>query len=123
MLVPAIVFTLCNTAISQTHQSIQAVEVVDVSVLNAFGYLTAYTVTLKNKSDKTLDYIGWTANFFNNKGTLIHSDQSSFNSDGIFDPIVSGFDTTILRAPKVEGACKAQIIIRDAHSVDGITFH
>ena len=52
-----------NTTFGQTNKSIKAVSVTDVSVANVLGYLTGYTVTFKNTSNKTLDQINWTVNY------------------------------------------------------------
>lgn len=111
-----------HLVIAQSNKSINAIEVSDVSVLNSFGYLTGYSVTFKNTSTKTIDYIGWTTNYFDNSGRLVKTEQNAFNSDSLIDPIVSGFEKTLYRTPGVKGASKAQIIVMDAHSVDGTKF-
>ena len=110
------------TANAQENKSIQAVKVTDVSVVNSFGYLVSYTVTFKNTSSKTIDHIGWTVNYYDNSGKLVSSEESSFNSDSMVDPIVAGFEKTLVRTPRIKGASKAQIVIKEAHSPDGTKF-
>jgi hypothetical protein len=111
-----------QSATAQSHQSIKAIEVKEVNVFNSFGYLAGYSVTFKNNSAKTIDYIGWTTNYFDNSGKLIKSEQNAFNSDSLVDPIVSGFDKTLFRTPGIKSASKVQIIVLDAHSVDGTKY-
>lgn len=111
-----------QSATAQSHQSIKAIEVKEVNVFNSFGYLAGYSVTFKNNSAKTIDYIGWTTNYFDNSGKLIKSEQNAFNSDSLVDPIVSGFDKTLFRTPGIKAASKVQIIVLDAHSVDGTKY-
>ena len=110
------------TANAQENKSIKAVQVTDVSVVNSFGYLVSYTVTFKNTSSKTIDHIGWTVNYYDNSGKLISSEESSFNSDSMVDPIVAGFEKTLVRSPRIKGASKAQIVVKEAHSPDGTKF-
>jgi hypothetical protein len=107
---------------AQENKSIKAVKVTDVSVLNSFGYLVSYTVTFKNTSSKTIDHIGWTVNYYDNSGKLVSSEESSFNSDSMVDPIVAGFEKTLVRTPRIKGASKAQIVVKEAHSPDGTKF-
>lgn len=107
---------------AQENKSIKAVKVTDVSVLNSFGYLVSYTVTFKNTSSKTIDHIGWTVNYYDNSGKLVSSEESSFNSDSMVDPIVAGFEKTLVRSPRIKGASKAQIVVKEAHSPDGTKF-
>jgi len=110
------------TTNAQENKSIKAVQVTDVSVVNSFGYLVSYTVTFKNTSSKTIDHIGWTVNYYDNSGKLISSEESSFNSDSMVDPIVAGFEKTLVRTPRIKGASKAQIVVKEAHSPDGTKF-
>jgi hypothetical protein len=110
------------TTNAQENKSIKAVQVTDVSVVNSFGYLVSYTVTFKNTSSKTIDHIGWTVNYYDNSGKLVSSEESSFNSDSMVDPIVAGFEKTLVRTPRIKGASKAQIVVKEAHSPDGTKF-
>lgn len=110
------------TTNAQENKSIKAVQVTDVSVVNSFGYLVSYTVTFKNTSSKTIDHIGWTVNYYDNSGKLVSSEESSFNSDSMVDPIVAGFEKTLVRSPRIKGASKAQIVVKEAHSPDGTKF-
>jgi len=116
------VLVVIQSSKAQPHQSIKAIEVKEVNVLNSFGYLAGYSVTFKNNSAKTIDYIGWTTNYFDNSGRLIQSEHNAFNSDSLVDPIVSGFDKTLFRTPGIKGASKVQIVVLDAHSVDGTKY-
>jgi hypothetical protein len=109
-------------AFAQTNKSIKAVSVTDVSVLTSFGYLASYTVTFKNTSSKTIDQINWTVNYYDNAGKLIKSENESYNADSFIDPISSGFEKTLARAPRIKGASRAQVVITSAHSADGTTF-
>ena len=107
---------------SQSNKSIKAVSVTDVSVANVFGYLTGYTVTFKNTSNKTLDQIKWTVNYYDNSGNLIKTEKESFNSDSFVDPVSSGFEKILVRTPRVKGASKAQVIVTGAHASDGTQY-
>jgi hypothetical protein len=107
---------------SQSNKSIKAVAVTDVSVANVFGYLTGYTVTFKNTSNKTLDQIKWTVNYYDNSGNLIKTEKESFNSDSFVDPVSSGFEKILVRTPRVKGASKAQVIVTGAHASDGTQY-
>jgi hypothetical protein len=109
-------------AFAQSNKSIKAVSVTDVSVLTSFGYLASYTVTFKNTSSKTIDQINWTVNYYDNAGNLIKSEKESYNADSFIDPISSGFEKTLARAPRIKGASRAQVVITSAHSADGTTF-
>lgn len=111
-----------NTTFGQTNKSIKAVSVTDVSVANVLGYLTGYTVTFKNTSNKTLDQINWTVNYYDNSGKLIKSEKDSFNASSFVDPVTSGFEKVLVRSPRVKGASKAQVVINSAHASDGTTF-
>ncbi len=117
-----LVILMINPGIAQEKKSIKAVSVTDVSVLTSFGYLASYTVTFKNTSSKTIDQINWTVNYYDNAGKLIKSEKESFNSDSFVDPISSGFEKTLARAPRIKGASRAQVVITSAHSADGTTF-
>lgn len=99
------------------------VVVSDVSKIASFGYLVGYTVQFKNNSkDKdTVDGIWWKAYYYNNAGELIKSDESSFNSSKIIDPIASGLTKSITRSPRVKGASKVVIKIVKVHFSSGIT--
>jgi len=109
-------------AFAQSNKSIKAVAVTDVSVITTFGYLASYTVTFKNTSSKTIDQINWTVNYYDNAGKLIKSEKESFNADSFIDPISSGFEKTLARAPRIKGASRAQVVITSAHSADGTMF-
>ena len=106
----------------QTNKAIQAVSVTDVSVASVFRYLTGYTVTFKNTSNKTLDQINWTVNYYDNSGNLMKSEKESFNADSFVDPVSSCFEKILVRSPRVKGASKAQVIVTVAHASDGTQF-
>lgn len=95
------------------------VEVNDVSKVASWGYLITYIVQFKNNTNKTVDGLYWTVYFYNNNGDLIKSEEESFNSDNIIDPIGSGMTKSITRTPRVKGASKAIITLNKVHFSDG----
>lgn len=104
---------------AQQNKGLCKVEVNDVSNVSTFGYLVSYTVQFKNTSSESVDGLYWTAFFYNNNGDLIKSEESSFNSSSLIDPIGSGVIKTIVRTPNVKGASKAIIKINKVHFVGG----
>lgn len=109
-------FIISSTVVAQPHKDKCKIEVEDVSVLTTFGYLN-YTVKFINKSKSSVDGIYWTAKFYNNSGDLLKTEESSFNSGGLIDPIASGFSKSVARMPKVKGASKVRIEIDRVHFV------
>lgn len=110
---------LAQMGFAQKNKGLCKVEVNDVSNVSSFGYLVSYTVQFKNTSSKSVDGIYWTANYYNNNGDLIKSEESSFNSTSLIDPVGSGETKTLVRAPNVKGASKAIVKINKVHFVDG----
>lgn len=104
---------------AQQNKGLCGVEVSDVSKTITFGYLVGYVVQFKNNTKKSVDGIYWTTNFYNNSGDFIKSEESSFNSTSLIDPIAAGFTKSLARAPNVKGASKAVIIINKVHYSDG----
>jgi hypothetical protein len=116
-----ITITVFQFSFSQTNSGLCRVEISDVSKVASFGYLVGYSVQFKNNSKKTVDGIWWKAYYYNNANELIKSDEGSFNSSKIIDPIASGFSKTIARSPRVKGASKVIIKIVKVHYSDGTT--
>ena len=102
----------------QQNKGLCSVEVNDVSRMTSFGYLVSYVVQFKNYNKKTVDGIYWRALFYNNNGDFIKSEESSFNSTNLIDPIASGFTKSVTRAPGIKGASKVVIVIRKVHFSD-----
>ena len=111
---------LAGTAVyAQANKGKCGIEVHDVSSLSAFGYLTGYTVMLKNTTQKSADGIYFTAYFYNNEGRLIQKTEESFNSDSLSDPVAPGVVKSLVRSPVVKGASKVYVIVDRAHFTDG----
>ncbi|MEY3436909.1 MAG: hypothetical protein ACK4V4_01105 [Sphingobacteriales bacterium] len=110
---------LAQLSIAQQNKGLCKMAVNDVSNVSSFGYLVSYTVQFKNTSNKSVDGIYWTAYYYNNNGDLIKSEESSFNSTSLIDPVGSGETKIIVRAPNIKGASRAIIKIKKVHFVDG----
>lgn len=113
--------TLFQFSFSQTNIGLCKVEIADVSKLSSFGYLVGYSVQFKNNTKKSIDGIWWKVYYYNNAKELIKTNESSFNSDNLIDPIASGFTKSIARSPRVKGASKIKIKIIKVHFSDGTT--
>ena len=99
---------------AQSHIGLCEVEVDDVKVLNTFGYLN-YSVQFLNSSSKTVDGIYWKADFYDNSGVLVQSEESAFNSGGMIEPVAPGSKKFLARVPKIKGASKVVITILKVH--------
>jgi hypothetical protein len=104
---------------AQQNKGLCKVEVYDVTKVISFGYLVGYTIEFKNNANKTVDGIYWTVNYYNNSGDLLKTDESSFNSTNVIEPIGSGHTKILTRAPRVKGASKISILISKVHYSDG----
>jgi hypothetical protein len=111
-------FLTSTTLSAQKNKGLCKVEVNDVSNVTSFGYLVSYSVQFKNNTNKSVDGIYWKANYYNNANVLLSSDESSFNSSSMIDPIASGVTKTLIRTPKLKGASKVIIVITSIHFVD-----
>jgi hypothetical protein len=114
-----ITITVFQFSFSQKNTGLCKVEISDVSKVSSFGYLIGYSVQFKNSTKKSVDGIWWKAYYYNNANELIKSDESSFNSSNLIDPIASGFTKSIARSPRVKGASKVIIKIVKVHFSDG----
>ena len=110
-----------QTFYGQDNKGLCGVEVNDVSKVSSFGYLVSYVVQFKNTSKKTVDGIYFKTYFYDNSNKLISSEESSFNSNNVIDPIASGFTKSITRAPRIKGASKVIVTIYKVHYSDGST--
>lgn len=108
-----------NINYAQQNKGLCNVVINDVSKTISFGYLIGYVVQFKNNTKKSVDGIYWTTNFYNNAGKLIKSEESSFNSTNLIDPIASGFTKSVVRSPRVKGASKVEIVINKVHFSEG----
>ena len=115
----AILILIGNSINAQTNKGLCSVEVNDVSKAISFNYLLGYSVTFKNNSQKTVDGVYWNVYYYNNANELIESDNSSFNSTKIIDPIAPGFTKTLARSPRVKGASVVIVKITKVHFTDG----
>ena len=115
----AILILIGNSINAQTNKDLCSVEVSDVSKAISFNYLLGYTVTFKNNTKKTVDGIYWKVYYYNNANELIESDNSSFNSTNIIDPISPGHTKTLARSPRVKGASVVIVKITKVHFTDG----
>ena len=115
----AILILIGNSINAQTNKGLCSVEVNDVSKAISFNYLLGYSVTFKNNSQKTVDGVYWNVYYYNNANELIESDNSSFNSTKIIDPIAPGFTKTLARSPRVKGASIVIVKITKVHFTDG----
>lgn len=115
----AILILIGNSINAQTNKGLCSVEVSDVSKAISFNYLLGYTVTFKNNTKKTVDGIYWKVYYYNNANELIESDNSSFNSTNIIDPISPGHTKTLARSPRVKGASVVIVKITKVHFTDG----
>lgn len=108
-----------NAVNAQKNKGSCGVEVNDVSRTTSFGYLVAYVVQFKNTTNRPVDGVYWRALYLNNAGDIIESEESSFNSTNLIDPIAGGTTKSIARAPRVKGASKVVIVINKVHFSDG----
>ncbi len=115
----AILILIGNSINAQTNKGLCSVEVSDISKAISFNYLLGYTVTFKNNTKKTVDGIYWKVYYYNNANELIESDNSSFNSTNIIDPISPGHTKTLARSPRVKGASVVIVKITKVHFTDG----
>jgi hypothetical protein len=115
----AILILIGNSINAQTNKGMCSVEINDVSKAISFNYLLGYTVTFKNNTKKTVDGIYWKVYYYNNANELIESDNSSFNSTNIIDPISPGHTKTLARSPRVKGASIVIVKITKVHFTDG----
>ena len=115
----AILIIIGNSINAQKNRGLCSVEVSDISKAISFNYLLGYSVTFKNNTNKTVDGVYWKAYYYNNANELIESDNSSFNSTKIIDPIAPGFTKTLARSPRVEGASIVIVKITKVHFTDG----
>jgi hypothetical protein len=115
----AILILIGNSINAQTNKGMCSVEINDVSKAISFNYLLGYTVTFKNNTKKTVDGIYWKVYYYNNANELIESDNSSFNSTNIIDPISPGHTKTLARSPRVKGASVVIVKITKVHFTDG----
>jgi hypothetical protein len=115
----AMLILIGNSINAQTNKGLCSVEVNDVSKAISFNYLLGYSVTFKNNSQKTVDGVYWNVYYYNNANELIESDNSSFNSTKIIDPIAPGFTKTLARSPRVKGASVVIVKITKVHFTDG----
>ena len=116
----AILILIGNSINAQTNKGLCSVEVNDVSKAISFNYLLGYSVTFKNNSKKTVDGVYWNVYYYNNANELIESDNSSFNSTKIIDPIAPGFTKTLARSPRVKGSSVVIVKITKVHLTDGL---
>ena len=111
--------TLHSASAQNRNKGLCGVEVNDVSRTTSFGYLVGYVVQFKNTTNRSVDGIYWHAVYLNNDGDVIESDESSFNSTNIIDPIAGGFTKSLVRAPRIKGASKVLIVVDKVHFTDG----
>lgn len=121
ILMTTAIFQFPNPQKKIENKGLCKVDVYDVSRMVSFGYLVGYTLEIKNNSRKTVDGIWWKADYYNNANELIKSDQSSFNSTNLVDPIAVGFTKSIVRTPRIKGASKVVIVITKVHFADDTT--
>jgi hypothetical protein len=108
-----------NAVSAQKNKGMCGVEVNDVSRTTSFGYLVAYVVQFKNTTNRPVDGVYWRALYLNNAGDIIESEESSFNSTNLIDPIAGGTTKSLARAPRVKGASKVVIVVNKVHFSDG----
>lgn len=85
----------------------------------SFGVNVGYILNLKSTSNKSIDAVEWTAQFYDNFGKLIESRPGSFNATSFIEPILSGTEKVIVRTNKINGATKVFVSINKVHFVDG----
>jgi hypothetical protein len=115
----AILIIIGNSINAQKNRGLCSVEISDISKAISFNYLLGYSVTFKNNTNKTVDGVYWNVYYYNNANELIESDNSSFNSTKIIDPIAAGFTKTLARSPRVKGASVVIVKITKVHFTDG----
>ena len=116
-----VILSFSQTFYGQDNKGRCGVEVSDVSKVSSFGYLVSYVVQFKNTAKKTVDGVYFNTYFYDNSNKLISSEESSFNSNNVIDPIASGFTKSIARAPRIKGASKVVVVINKVHYTDGST--
>lgn len=119
ILLSVVMVLFFHGARSQTDKGKCGIEVVDVSCVQLLGYLSSYTVTFKNNTERSVDGIYYRVMFNNNEGRLISEMEDGFNSSTWTGPVGPGTTKFIMRYPNIKGASKAVILIDRVHYVNG----
>ena len=86
---------------------------------NVLGQNVGYYVSIANNSQKTVDGLEWTANFYNNFDDFKGTAKGSWQSGNFIGPVDPGASITDLEGAWVEGATKVYIKITRVHFTDG----
>jgi hypothetical protein len=108
-----------KTVSGQTNKSACNLNITSVITNLSFGVNVGYILNIKSTSNKSIDAVEWTAQFYDNFGKLIESRPGSFNSTSFIEPILSGTEKVIVRTNKINGATKVFVTINKVHFVDG----
>ncbi len=113
------IIAFSKTLSGQTNKSACNLNITSVITNLSFGVNVGYILNLKSTSNKSIDAVEWTAQFYDNFGNLIESRPGSFNSTSFIEPILSGTEKVIIRTNKINGATKVFVTINKVHFVDG----
>jgi len=113
------IIAFSKTVSGQTNKSACNLNITSVITNLSFGVNVGYILNLKSTSNKSIDAVEWTAQFYDNFGKLIESRPGSFNSTSFIEPILSGTEKVIVRTNKINGATKVFVTIIKVHFVDG----
>lgn len=104
---------------AQSHSDYGSVKVVSAVTQNTFGFNVGYYVKFQNNSNKAVDGLKWTADFYDNFDELKGTREGQWQSGNFSAPILIGEFTQDLETVEVEGATKVFITIKLVHYTDG----
>jgi len=105
--------------IGQSHSDYGSVKVVSAATQNTFGFNVGYYVKFQNNSNKAVDGLKWTANFYDNFDEFKGTREGQWQSGNFSTPIPIGGFTQDLETAEVDGATKVFITIKLVHYTDG----
>jgi len=104
---------------AQSHSDYGSVKVVSAVTQNTFGFNVGYYAKFQNNSNKVVDGLKWTADFYDNFDELKGTREGQWQSGNFIDPISKGGSTQDLESVWVEGATKVFITLKTVHYTDG----
>lgn len=105
--------------IGQSHSDYGSVKVVSAVTQNIFGFNVGYYAKFQNNSDKAVDGLKWTANFYDNFDEFKGTREGQWQSGNFTAPMSIGGITQDLETVEVEAATKVFITIKLVHYIDG----
>lgn len=104
---------------AQSHSDYGSVKVVSALTQSTFGFNVGYYAKFQNNSNKVVDGLKWTADFYNNFDELKGTREGQWQSGNFTAPMAIGGFTQDLETVEVEGATKVFITMKMVHYTDG----